>query len=395
LPIYRRHKHEIIIKVGTKMQLDDLITASVKKGLEIQSDTGCFPCGHNGPWKDEDTYTRTTAHWALLLYKAYQITDNDDYLFASRKACDYLLSKECIPFDRTFYCRKKISGKNLCNGLIGQAWAVEPLIFIGKEIGHDKYLCAAEKVLLHHHYDYSKHAWSVIEIDGKKLGIDATLNQQIWFSTMALILGSYLKSDQLMETSHDFFENVASIIEFMDEGLIQHTFSIDGGGVKNRLKKLLMRCSLTTDELLHRSVGYLTFVLYGFALAYKYSCDADFWKNERMRNMLLASINYMESKFPYGYLEGKDFLWQYNPVGIEMAFVLETFQDFLSLNISEKNIVKWLSKQFEGYYDFEQWLMIRNTGDPAILSSRLYEAIRLKNYQLDLEVSKQGIKRGK
>ena len=131
-----------------------------------------------------------------------------------------------------------------------------------------------------------------------------------------------------------------------------------------------------------RSLGYLTFILYGFAIVYRYCYDETFWQDLNLKRILWASIHYVNSLFPYGYLEQEGFRWSYNPVGIEMAYVVETFNDYLYLNYSDSDIIKWLQKQFGGYYDFDAQLMCKNTGDPITLSARLYEAARLKNYNM-------------
>lgn len=367
------------------MKLYDIILMSADKGIELQRKDGAFPKGHNGPWNAPDTYVRTTAHWALLLFKAYNITNNSVYLLASQKACDYLLSKKVRPYGFTFYCKNSKLMKN--NGLIGQAWALEPLIIIGKELNEARYLNAAKKVIYLHPYDSNSHTFYQIEIDGRNLGIDTALNKQIWFASMTLLLGQYLNDRELKRRGKDFFFNFDSKILFLNSNLLCHW--IIAANQKNFLIKKFLKCLyrfkirvMDRSNILNLSIGYQTFLLYGLALAYRYS-ENEVFEKKQLRKIILPAVEYVEKCFPYGYNLGEDdFRWAYNPVGIEMAFILETFRNILPLKNIQNRIINWLSLQFNGYFNYEQKLMNKNTCDPNILSSRLYETIRLENYLL-------------
>jgi len=362
----------------------------------MQKSEGWFPAGYNGPWKHKATPVRTTAHWALLLYKAYELTGNGRFLDAAIRGCDYLTNKKNRPFGYTFYCRRGTLVNDHCNGLIGQAWAVEPLIVIGQRSANKKYLNIAREVLAFHRYSFEHHAWCTVDIDGKEKGITRNLNQQVWFSAMALVLGRFLDDDYLLKRSRDFFAHVPYLIEFVDSGLIKHVFRVRGGtrmwlsnwrriiqALVQRFDKLSVPI-LVGKRVAVLSLGYLPFILYGFSLAYRYCTDEPFWHDPALRRILLTSIQYVESRFPYGYLEEGGFRWSYNPVGIEMAYLLKTFNDLLNLNSSTDVIVKWLQKQFEGYYDFNVDLLCKHTSDSITLAARLYEATRLKNYTLSI-----------
>jgi hypothetical protein len=65
-----------------------------------------------------------------------------------------------------------------------------------------------------------------------------------------------------------------------------------------------------------------------------------------------------------------------------MSYVLQVFEKYLNLESSQNYISLFLTKQFELYYDFEKNILSQNTMDPIILSARLYEAVRLKNYNI-------------
>jgi hypothetical protein len=382
--------------MNLKIDLYQYLVRSAQVGLTMQKKEGWFPEGYNGPWRHKATPVRATAHWALLLYKAYELTGNRSFFDAAIRACDYLTNKKNRPFGYTFYCRRGTLVNDHCNGLIGQAWAVEPLIVIGRRADNKKYLNIAREVLALHRYSFEQHAWCTLEIDGKELGINRNLNQQVWFSTMALILGRFLDDNSLLKKSRDFFAHVSSLIEFLDDGLIKHIFRVRGEERKwfddwrRILQALVQRFGKISVPISVKrrvavlSLGYLTFILYGFSLAYRYCNDEPFWHDSKLRMTLLTSIHYVESHFPYGYLVENGFRWHYNPVGLEMAFVLETFNVLFDLDSSSRGITKWAQKQFEGYYDFDADLLCKNTSDPLTLAARLYEATRLENYTFSI-----------
>ena len=63
-----------------------------------------------------------------------------------------------------------------------------------------------------------------------------------------------------------------------------------------------------------------------------------------------------------------------------MAYVYQELGKYLSLNKNEIDIKKkyWLEKQWQYNYDMDKSMLSKNTTDPNILASRLYEAFRIK-----------------
>lgn len=208
-----------------QFQLHNILCNSARKSLEFQDKEGYLSKGHNGPWGDVDTNVRTTAHWALTIFRAYEITGEEKFLYSAIRACDYLIRKEQRPYGYTFYCRTNRKGKNMCNGLIGQAWALEPLIFIGNHLNKSEYVDTAKKIIMHHKYNAKYHLWHNTEITGQVLGINNTLNQQIWFAAITLMAGKTLNDNRLRDMAKDFFINLPSLVSYIEEtGLIKHRF---------------------------------------------------------------------------------------------------------------------------------------------------------------------------
>jgi hypothetical protein len=372
--------------VNLIVALYDLIVSSACAGLKIQKTTGEYPGGHNGPWGDVDTNVRTTAHWALITFKAYEITGEEKFLSSAIRACDYLIRKEQRPYGYTFYCMTNKTGKNMCNGLIGQAWAMEPLIFIGDRLNKPEYLYIAQKVALMHKYSKRHHAWNNTEIDGKTLGMNYTLNQQVWFAALSLITSKILCDKKLNDSAVDFFINLPLLVSYIKEkGLIKHEFDGHKWIFRSIVKQLIGRKNeraIDCDKLKLLSQGYLSFILYALALAYERHNEEYFWNDNRLKIFISDAIDYIIKNLPFGWGEKTGYRWCYNPTGIEMAYVLQVFQKYLNLEFSQNYISLFLTKQIELYYDFEKNMLSKNTMDPVILSARIYETVRLNNYNI-------------
>ncbi|MCX5848699.1 MAG: hypothetical protein NTW65_04555 [Deltaproteobacteria bacterium] len=372
--------------LGSSIKLYDLIVRSASEGLKIQNTAGEYPSGHNGPWNDADTNVRTTAHWALITFKAYEITGEEKFLSSAIMACDYLIRKEVRPYGYTFYCRTYQKGRNMCNGLIGQAWAMEPLIFIGASLNNPEYLRVVRNVVLMHKYSRKYHAWNNTEINGTTLGINNTLNQQVWFAALSLTAGKILRDKELNDSAEDFFINLPLLGSYIEEkGLIRHEFNVHSCTFRSTVKKLIsgkIKRAMHHDKINLLSQGYLSFVLYGLALVYERNSEEHFWNDDRLKIFISDAIDYIIDNLPFGWGEKTGYRWCYNPTGIEMAYVLQVFQKYLNSESFSDLISLFLNKQFEFYYDFEKNVLSKNTMDPAILSARLYEAVRLKNYNI-------------
>ncbi len=368
------------------MNIDALLIQSAEKMISLQSATGYFPKGSNGPWLDDDTYVRTTAHGAMLIYHAYELTGETKYLEGALLACEYLISTEAMQYGYAFHCRNTETSDR-CNGLIGQAWAIEPLIWIGYNEDIHKYTDVAQNLLAILPYHYDQHVWDMLEIDGRNIGTRVALNQQIWISAMSLILGQWIHDQELIRRGADFFEHINEKVQYIaHKGLIQHTFRKKKQIRSTRSWKdiweplLEPEINKTDNVALHeRSDGYLSFLLYGMALAYSHSAEARFWKSRKTKKWLAAAVNYVCNNITQRYPQSEGYAWCYNPTGIELAYVVQTFQSYLRLSDHLPHVSTWIDMQINAYYDFTQHMMSHNTKYPEILSARLYEAIRLKH----------------
>jgi len=378
------------------VDLYEIILKSSESSLLRQRENGAFPEGHNGPWYDQDTPVRNTAHWTITLHKAYEISYDERFLRAAISACDYLLSKEVRPYEEAFFCRKSrnIDG---CNGLIGQVWALEPLIIIVSKLQRREYLDLSQDVLIKHDYDTEIHLWRNLGVRGQLNSINKTFNQQLWLSTLAYIIGKHCDNNLLLDRTREFFNHLNRYMKFLEEGLIQHNISLDNVWTRSSIKRCFqgglrdIKNRIVFSSLFKRltqvrevAIGYLPIILYGFALMREESREEDFWQNRWFMDSIKKVFHYVQSKKYYRESFMNKYTWKYNPIGFEIAYALYVFRDILDLKMESKNIQRWIELQIKNHYSFKSGLMERNTDDPNTLSSRIYEATRLPNINLNL-----------
>ena len=76
-----------------------------------------------------------------------------------------------------------------------------------------------------------------------------------------------------------------------------------------------------------------------------------------------------------------DFAYPYNPPGFEMAYALEIFET--RVNDRRHKQRKWLTEQVRLCFDFKSGLMTKGSKDPVTCASRIYEAVRLPDIELN------------
>lgn len=377
------------IKILDMPNLQEILIQSAENGLKLQQDTGAMPHGNNGPWKDEETHVRNTAHWCITFLKTYELTQKERFLDAGEKAADYLLRDELRPEGETYICRTNPE-KDRCNGLIGQAWIIEALSEAYQVIGKEEYHETAVEVFLRHPFDDKLGLWKTVEIDGEVLGYDTTFNHQLWFAAS----GSMLENNKVKKQVDRFMERLEDNLSLHESGLVQHKLSANLNTrellealrekrfelINLKLKNLRRKWKKDrkSERLIKRAIGYHSFNMYGFALLNQAYPDHPFWETRKFRECLKAinSDNYRLN------IEDNMYGYPYNPPGIENAFALQTFDKG-----SEEEAKEWLEKQFEETFNFETGLMEKRASDKETCSARIYEATRLSDGDLELNIN--------
>lgn len=368
------------------MKLYDLILASASRGIAMQREDGSMPPGHNGPWNHADTPTRTTAHWALIFLKAFLINRDRKFKQAALNSCEYLLSEKAL-VNGYFFCRKA-PGKYMTNNLVGQAWAAEALAIVGTYLENQRFISFVGHVLRKHFFNSHLYLWHKETSTGNRPSLCRTLNQQMMFSTVALFAGKKIKDPKLIEQARSFFAHFFTFSRFIEPGLPHHKvfLPLDFARFNSLYFKTLMKQWVEKYFWKKISVDYLPFILYTTALNHFLNPDETFWKSVKFKNWFKQVMDYVVTHFPYGYLESStSFRWSYNPVGFEVYFALNEFHQLLELEVDLEAEKRWVEMQIKGYYDLDSKLMSKNSCDPYVLMSRLYEAIWLPDLQLRIE----------
>ncbi len=364
------------------MKLIHLFIKSAETGLEKQRSDGAMSAGHNGPHNDPETPVRNTSHWLIFFLKAFELSEEPKFKKAASSCLSYLLMKESRPGDATFYHRKNPQ-KDFSNGIIGQAWTIEALIYASRKFNNPEILKLAEDVFNLHPYDPSVQAWKVVNPDGTIRDYDRTFNHQLWFASIGCELIKQGVTSVQDSVDH-FIQNIHKNIEFYPDGVIKHypyaytfppSLRKSAGRLNNRLKSLFN----PFDSNYSHSVGYHAFNTYALGVIYRYDPDLPFFKNGLFRTSLDAIGN---DRFQKCLPEAK-FGYPYNPPGIEIAVSLQAGTQ-LSKNEIEKLQKKWLNKQFEMNFDFNNFTMTRNTPDPLTNQARMYELYRLDNFNVNI-----------
>lgn len=353
------------------MTLKDLLRESANTTIILQSADGSFPPGHNGPYHDPETPARNTAHWLVTLAHINHNESSDEIISAAHRACDYLLSSAARPMNASFFCRTNPK-KDFCNGLMGQAWAIEGLIAASRLLDRKDALQLAQEVFHLHPFSKDDALWQRVAVDGSYLPPDATFNHQLWFAAIA----AQLQDTEATQRAGHFLDQIGQHVQLYPNGIIFHKSKL--GPVKPAHFNSVMALARATYAALRRmkerrqlyskSVGYHGFNLYAFAMLKQQFPDHPFWTSKKINKMLAVTQTDAFLKD----LDHSHYGWPYNPPGLELAFAGEVF------NLGHEYCQFWINRQYEKTYDANiQNLLTRDTPDPQTSSARLYEATRL------------------
>jgi len=355
--------------------LEDFLTQSATQALTFPKKDGSMPPGYNGPHHHPETPIRNTCHWLITFLKVYEITNDKKFLKASEKCINYIL-KEKSKYKYNLPHRN-IEGKDQCNGLIGPAWTMEALIIASKQLNRKDLSDLASEICLLHKFDENKGLWHRTEVDGKDLNIDWTFNHQLWFAA----IGSMLDKEQYSEVHRQvqiFIDKLNKNFSTYKNGLIWHKVALVPFSIKG-LKAILSSIKIITIKKkrdIYRAIGYHQFNLYAFGILKEHYPNISFWNSEKIKK----ALTFLKTEeFEKG-LEDNKYGFDYNVAGIEVAYVLQQFEE------DSKDLQKyWLKEQLKRNYDFKNNMLSKNTEDGLTLAARLYEATRLRDISLKLE----------
>ena len=359
------------------MQLGELLEQEANKAGALIGEKGFMPAGHNGPYFDEETPVRNTAHWLFVFSVLYERTKDSRYKDFAEKAIAYLTGAEARPMKAAFWIRKNPE-KDFCNGLIGQAWVMEALIKAAQVFDRPELYQLAEEVYLLHSFDEDLWIWKRLNVDGSYNSPDPTFNHQLWFGAVSTMLD---RTPAAVEASSLFFEKIATRVKLYRDGVINHVSPVTRLSLKVKHPPKVVEgvvrygyYQVSKRSLRKKAAGYHAFNLYAFALYSQALPDHPFWESGKFKKMLRVTDR------PHFLKQQKDnkYSFPYNPTGLELAFVRETFDP------DPGKVEYWLNQQIAFTGEPGKSIMTGGTADENTARARIYEAARLKqDYQIE------------
>jgi uncharacterized protein YyaL (SSP411 family) len=179
----------------------------ISRNIDVLKNKGYIEPGHNGPYYDDETPVRNTAHFISTLYYYYLISNKKELKNYIKTCAEYIISSKSISEYNIFKCRTS-SNKDCSNGVIGQAWVIEGLVNAYKATKNIKYIDIANLVAETIPYDFNSHLWMTIDCDGSNKGFDSTFNHQLWYAFSLLYLNSVSYNEKIKIQFDDFIHNI-------------------------------------------------------------------------------------------------------------------------------------------------------------------------------------------
>jgi hypothetical protein len=373
-----------ILSESQKMPLGKLFIRMCDNALELQLSDGSMPPGHNGPHMDHETPVRNTSHWLIAFGKAWELSGGKKFREAAFACLGYLKSPEARPGNGAFWHRKNPK-KDFSNGVMGQAWTLEALIFSAHTFNDIDAASLAEEVFNLHPYDSDVQAWGILDLNGIPVGPDRTFNHQLWFASMGCRLMKMGYSSVSAATT-DFVLSIHQNIGYYKDGVIRHYPY--GYTRQNTLRKWAgaqlhgLKHKLRPDQKAYsHSLGYHAFNTYALHAIQQMVPDTPVFKQEAFRKSLLVFRSPAFRK----HIENATFGFPYNPPGIEIAVSIQS-ADFLTNEERTETGRYWLNRQFRQNFDSSDFSMTKNTSDPLTYQARIYELYQLDSFDVEIDI---------
>ena len=184
----------------------------------FQDKDGKFSLTNNGPHGDSETYLRSTSHFLYLLCFLVE-AGRQEYTIKANLAADYLISKDARPMGGAYYCRFNPK-KDFSNGLVGQAWVMESLLYASKVLNRSDCRESVNNVFMKHLWNDKLCAWHLLNVDGSSSPTPhGTFNQQVWFAYIGLQIEG---NNQANSQARKFIKYTLPNVELYNDGVIYH-----------------------------------------------------------------------------------------------------------------------------------------------------------------------------
>ena len=339
--------------------IEDAAVKALNEHQTLSSDR-CFKSGgHNGPYFDIETPVRNTSHWLISLSILYAETGKKYFYDLAEQLCNFLLQPGVYEENGVLIQRQK-TGKDWCNGVIGQAWVIEALAIAGKLLDRADAVTRAHQLANVFTFSKTAKAWVKIDQANGKKRVDYTLNHQLWYAAAIALLDDRSLNAQIIE----FFDSLDSgSMRVRSDGIISHLL------YTNTPKGLALRFRYWLSELKSwnlvraKEVGYHLYNLHPLArLKSQFSEHAIFGSQ-----LLTYALDTAFSDEFVSNLDDNKYAYPYNSPAFEYPLIARLFQ--YQSEVCDKTWQKQMLKTFDD--DVNGFL--KNCPDPMTLNARLYE----------------------
>lgn len=364
--------------------IDRLLTECADARYDEFLKNGCAAPGCNGPYGCTDTPVRNTAHWLIIYSYLWKTTGDERYRILSRRFAQYLLDEQGKSRSGAVACVSHGASDHL-NGLIGQAWTIEALVYAYETFGGEDYLNCAAAIFHAQRFDAKTGFWKRVEPDGAALSYDYTLNHQLWFALSGLMLLRHREDEEIRRQTERHLKLLEKeYFGIHSTGLIRHFGAMkrprkafNGLYAKQYVKYAGLSMKLLKPQkvdILTQEEGYHLFELFGYAHLKQLRPDYRLFRRRDFKKALaydrdLDTLNRRlgterpetMNKYAYGY----------NSPAYELPFIDLMFDGAAE----EEKVRRLLEVQKSLCYDAETRRMDRHNADPETLTARLYEYV--------------------
>ncbi len=382
-------------KVYTCMvgKYSDIIFQVVNSNIGNILDGESISPGHNGPYYDEETDVRNTAHWIMLCACCFVLSNEERYKIAVRNLANRL-------YDSPFLCKNfvyisRYSKKDSINGTVGPAWIIEGLVKASEILHDDKYVNLAIKVFKSQKFIEKNSLWTRINENGRDIGFDLTYNHELWFAAAGSIIIDYCYDEAIDAQINSFLSMSIKGVRVLPDGILNH-YVDTWVGMKRAISfnkqyyiKLLNDVR-NKPSMRYKEEGYHLFSMYAFAILYKRYGSHPFFKCKKFLKALditfnkrfIEKLEHANPMLDGTHITKKSILhtlnayaYPYNAPGFELPYIAKVFYPS-DANIANES-AEAFDKQISLTYDPDKKIFCRNTEDERVLTARLYELTRV------------------
>lgn len=347
--------------------------------------------GHNGPYGHSDTPVRNTCHWLIIYGYLWKKKHNKKYYDIMCLFADYICDIQQQSESGAIECMTTDLFDHL-NGLIGQAWAIEALVFAYKIANDERYIKTALAIYHAQQYDWNNHLWERIELDGSNIGYDYTLNHQMYFAAAASMISDCHRDEEIEIKVKDFLDGLMTHFNVHPDGLICHYVALPRPqGKKHPIRKLVKTVGQPLKfidpngfNLSNHEIGYHLYDMYVFALLYPKYKDAAIFLTEKFKKAFAYAMDVdglnerfnrfnferLKKSFLARYVKLNKFSYGYNSPTFELPVIGLAFNSLDKIDVADL----W-EFQYSWFYDETSKNFGRNNHDGKILTCRIYEII--------------------